>query len=245
MKKSNRKIRTVEIDGKTYFGYELDKNVYGERKRLYADTKEELEQKIQQAENERFKSLMCYLPQEPKLQDYANLYFRNAIGVVSSAELKSEILLMKSTVYGSGIDRNITELTADDVEKFYSTLTAKYQSDDIARLHEILKKVFEVAVRAGAETFEFDEVHLPKYDKNEEQSAKYLLSEQEMKLLLNNCLTNPKYGRNIWTVVLSLYTGIYFADILKIRHSDIHIDDREIISKGNAVPMSEECAVWL
>ena len=76
MSKSNRKIRRVELDGRQYYGYELDKAVYGVRERLYAETEEELQQKIQQADDERFRSLADGLPSKPTLKNYAELYFR-------------------------------------------------------------------------------------------------------------------------------------------------------------------------
>ena len=241
MKKSNRKIRQIEVDGKTYFAYELDKEIYGERIRLYADTREELEQKISQAEEERFRSLMKYLPANPKLKDYAELYFRNAMGSVSPTVLKSELLLVKSTVYGSEIDCEIKNLTAEKIQKFYAEL--QYQQTEINRLNDILQRIFDVAERAGADVKVLRNVQ--PNESTEEQDEHILLSEEEMKLLLQSCFAVTKYRRNMWGIIFSLYTGIKFSEVTKIRNSNLDLNEKTVISRDSKIPLSEECINWL
>ena len=241
MKKSNRKIRQVEIDNKTNFAYELDKEIYGERIRLYADTRDELEQKISQAEEERFRSLMKYLPANPKLKDYAELYFRNAMGSVSPTVLKSEIMLVKGVVYHSEIDIAVANLTAEKIQSFYAGL--HYQQEEIIRLNEILQKIFEVAERAGADVKVLRNVQ--PNENAEEQDEHILLSEEEMKLLLQSCLAVTKYRRNMWGIIFSLYTGIKFSEVTKIRNSNLDLNEKTVISRDSKIPLSEECINWL
>ena len=241
MKKSNRKIRQIEIDGKTYFAYELDKEIYGERIRVYADTREELEQKISQAEEERFRLLMNYLPAVPRLKDYAELYFRNAMGNVTPTVLKSELLLVKSTVYGSEIDCEIKNLTAEKIQKFYAEL--QYQQTEINRLNDILQRIFDVAERAGADipmlkNIQSDEIA-------EEKTGHVMLSEHEMKMLLQSCLAIKKYRKNMWGIIFSLYTGIKFSEVMKLRNGDFNLNEKFVISQDRKIILCDECVNWL
>lgn len=241
MKKSNRKIRQVKIDGRQCYGYELDKEIYGERIRLYADTEQELEQKISQAEEKRFQSLMQYLPASPALKDYADLYFRNAVGTVTPSALKSEIMLIKSTVCDSEIDCGIENLSAEKIQDFYNSL--KYQSEEIVRLNGILQRIFDTAERAGADVSGLKNISAE--DNPEEQTEHILLSESEMKTLLQSCLAVTKYRRNMRGIIFSLYTGIKFSEVMKIRNSDFHLNEKSVISKNSEVPLSDECTGWL
>ena len=241
MKKSTKKIRQVEMDGKMYFAYELDKEIYGKRIRLYADTKEKLEQKIQQASEERFKLLINCLPVSPSLKDYAELYFKNAIKSISPIALKSEIMLVKSTVYGSVIDTELSNLTAEKIEKFYTEL--HYQQEEINRLNEILQRIFDTAERAGADVTALKNIKTD--DNAEEQSEHVLLSDEEMKLLLQSCLAVTKYRKNMWGIIFSLYTGIKFSEVMKVKNSDLDLNEKIVISKGMKVPLNDECINWL
>ena len=241
MSKSNRKIRKVELDGRQYYGYELDKTVYGIRERLYAETEEELQQKIQQADDERFQSLADGLPSKPTLKNYAELYFRYSIGMASATELKAEILLVKNAVYGSEVDIDVRNLTPEKLQEFYKNLSEKYHSDDIARLHEILKKIFVVAERAGVDVPDLENWQVP--DKQDEKIQKDILTEYELKILLDTCLTIHK--QNMWGIIFSLYTGIKFSEVMKIRNSDFDFEEQVVLSKNFPVPMSDECVNWL
>ncbi len=241
MSKSNRKIRKVELDGREYYGYELDKAVYGIRKRLYAETEEELQQKIRQADNDRFQSLLNGLPSKPTLKNYAELYFKYNIGTVSVTELKAEILLVKNAVYGSAIDIDVRNLTHEKLQEFYETLSEKYHGDDIERLHEILKKIFVVAERTGVNVPDLENWQVP--DKQDEKIQKDVLTEYELKVLLDTCLTVHK--QNMWGIIFSLYTGIKFSEVMKIRNSDFHFKEQFVLSKNCLVPMSDECMNWL
>ena len=243
MSKSNRKIRKVELDGRQYYGYELDKAVYGIRKRLYAETEEELQQKIRQADNDRFQSLASCLPSRPTLKNYAELYFKYSMGIIPVTELKAEILLVKNAVYGSAIDIDIAKLTPEKLQEFYQTLSEKYHGDDIERLHEILQKIFSSAERTGADIPRLNDLHKPAEHHTDETVQKEILTEEELNLLLNTCLEIQR--KNMNSIIFVLYTGIRFSEVMKIRNSDFHFEEQFVLSKNCHVPMSDECVNWL
>ena len=45
----------------------------------------------------------------------------------------------------------------------------------------------------------------------------------------------------MWGIIFSLYTGIKFSEVMKIRNSDFHFEEQFVLSKNCPVPMSDEC----
>ena len=244
MKKSNRKIRFVETDGRQYYAYELVGKIYGKRKRLYAETKEELEQQIHQAEEERLRSLFSVLPSKPVLKDYANLYLKNEMIVSNPNRVTDDVMLAKNFLYGSEIDKNISEITSEDVRRFYKRLQSESTATPTEKLNDMLKRIFEFAELSGAETvnpeqFQIQDETLCADDKN------LFLSEQEMDYLMNTCKSFTKSGRSAWVVIFMLYTGIRFRDIPNIRHGGLHMEQKTVTVCGREYELSDECIVWL
>ena len=246
MKKKNYKIRQVETDGRLYYFYEMEWNLYGKRERFYASTEEELWEKLQQTEDERLKYLLKSVPENPVLNDYINLYFKGQLSIGSPAELKSDLLFVRTITSGSEIDRSITELSAENIQDYYQKLTAKYSTEEISRLHEILMEIFQSFSHIGIQTTDLGKVQLPDKKTDSDKSEKVLLSEQEMQVLMLQCqASRNSNNNNTWVIIFALYTGIYLNDIFEIHNSDVRLDDCTVIVGENAVPMCSECMEWL
>lgn len=246
MKKKNYKIRQVETDGKLYYFYEMEWNLYGKRERFYAPTEEELWEKLQKIEDERLKYLLKSAPKNPVLNDYINLYFKGHMSIGNPMELKSDLLFIRAMTSDSEINRNITELSTEDIQNYYTKLTAQYSIKEISRLHEILLEVFQSFNHVGIQTIDLSKVQLPDNETASGKSRKALLSKQEMENLLLQCQTSRNSNNNnAWVIIFALYTGICLNDIFEIRNSDVRLDDCTVIVSGNAVPMCSECTEWL
>ncbi len=63
MKKGTKKIRLVNTRGNEYYVYDLDEDMFGKKKRLYAKSEEELKAMIEKATEEREDALMKQKPQ--------------------------------------------------------------------------------------------------------------------------------------------------------------------------------------
>ena len=246
MKKKNYKIRQVETDGKIHYFYEMEWNLYGRRERFYAPTEEELWEQLQQTEDERLKYLMKSAPANPVLNDYINLYFKGQISIGNPSELKSDLLFVRAMTSGSEIDRSITELSAEDIQNYYTKLTAQHSMKEIGRLHEILTEIFRSFNHIDIQTADLSTVELPDKKTVPDKPRKELLSKQDMETLMLQCRTaRNSNNNNAWIIIFALYTGIYLNDIFEIRNRDVKLDDYTITVNGIAVPICIECVEWL
>lgn len=246
MKKKNYKIRQVETDGRLYYFYEMEWNLYGRRERFYAPTEEELWEKLQQTEDDRLKYLLKSAPSDAVLNDYINLYFKGQLSIGNPVEMKSDLLFVRTMTSGSEIDRSITELSAEDIQDYYQKLTAKYSTEEISRLHEILMEIFQSFSHIGIQTADLSKVQIPDRKTVSDKSEKALLSEQEMQILMLQCqASRNSNNNNAWVIIFALYTGIYLNDIFEIRNCDVRLDDCTVIVGENVVPVRSECMEWL
>ena len=247
MKKKNYKIRQVETDGKLYYFYEMEWNLYGKRERFYAPTEEELWEKLQHTEDEKLKYILKSAPENPVLNDYINIYFKGQLSIGNPMELKSDLLFVRTITFGSEIDHNITELSAEDIQNYYNKLTEKYSTAEISRLHEILTEIFQSFNHIGIQTADLSKIRIPDIKAVPDKSNKperNLLSENEMKTLMIQCRSS-RNSNNAFVIIFALYTGIYMNDIFEIRNSDIRLDDGTVIVKDRTVPICSECMEWL
>ncbi|MBD5159512.1 MAG: phage integrase family protein [Ruminococcus sp.] len=244
MKKKNYKIRQVETDGKLYYFYEMEWNLYGRRERFYAPTEEELWEKLQQTEDEKLKYILKSAPENPVLNDYINVYFKGQLSVGNSVEMKSDLLFVRTITSSSEIDRNITELSAENIQNYYNKLTEKYRTEEINRLHEILTEIFQSFNHIGIQTADLSKMQIPDKKTVSNKSERNLLSENEMKTLMIQCRSS-RNSNNAFVIIFALYTGIYMNDIFEIRNHDVRLDDGAVIVKDRTVPVCTECMEWL
>ena len=141
MRKGTKKIRKVNTGLKEYYVYDLDEDAAGKRKRLYAATESELKEKIRKAEEERQLHLSYQKPEDLLLESYVKFYFKNTIGNVPSSNIKRSLQVFQSVVFPSEINKDITTISVEDIEKFYKGLVEKYSSESIELIHEYLSLI--------------------------------------------------------------------------------------------------------
>ncbi|MDE6832804.1 MAG: tyrosine-type recombinase/integrase [Ruminococcus sp.] len=244
MKKKNYKIKKIETEDRFYYFYEMEWNLYGKRERFYAPTEEELWEKLQHTEDERLKYLMTSFPENNVLNDYINFYFKGQLCIGNPIEMKSDLLFIRTITSGSEIDRNITELSAEDIQSYYNKLTALHSSEEIIRLHEIFTEIFQSFNHIGIKTPDLNSIQIPDIKKVKNKYERILLSENEMETLMIQCL-GSRNSNNAFVVIFALHTGIYLNDIFEIRNHDIQLDDSAVNVKGKTVPICPECLEWL
>ena len=246
MRKGTKKIRYVSTKNNSYYVFDLDEDITGKRRRLYADTEEELKRKIAEAESERKLQLFYQTPTGCRLKDYVVFYFKNAVGNIPSVKIKHLLDLFEKTVFDSEIDRDMTELTADELYLFYKKLLDKYPEKSVLEIHDTLGRTFALANSTNATDFDYSQVKFPE-KANEVFSREYIMDSQEMAELLKYCLNDNcrKYGSNELVIVLALYTGLSFSKISRIRTSDVNLEESFLFSDGRKIPLSGECTAWL
>ncbi|MDE6834933.1 MAG: site-specific integrase [Ruminococcus sp.] len=222
----------------------MEWNLYGKRERFYSPTEEELWEKLQQTEDEKLKYILKSAPENPVLNDYINVYFKGQLSIGNPVEMKSDLLFIRTITSGSEIDRNITELSADDIQNYYQKLTAKYSMEEIIRLHEILTEIFQSFNHIGIQTTDLSKIQIPDKKTVSNKPERNLLSENEMKTLMIQCRSS-RNSNNAFVIIFALYTGIYLNDIFEIKNRDVRLDAGAVIVKDRTVPVCTECIEWL
>ena len=149
MRRGTKEIRKVFTGSREYYVYDLDKDFFGKSKRIYAATEGELKEKIAAAEAERTAVLETYRPVGKKLSDYVRFYFKCAVTQEAIPTIKKLTTLFDNAVFDSPIDKNIDEITQEDMQKFYNTIVLKFEQVNIDKITDVLKKTFTLAKEAG------------------------------------------------------------------------------------------------
>lgn len=246
-KKAIRKVCTGKNE---YYVYDLDEDAFGKRKRLYGKTEAELKEKIEQAEKEKELKLNYQKPRSDLLKDYIIFYFKNAIGNVPAKRLKHYLHLSENAIFGSEIDKNITEISAMDFQDFLEKMNEKYSGESVKEIYEILSSSFDFAEKNGKDISDFSEVKIPER-KSGRIVTEYILSPDEIVNLIEFCKQDKctRYGKTELVVVFALMTGLLISEIQGIRVNDIDYDKKTLSmvkrGKKKLFPLSDECVSWL
>ncbi len=229
-----------------YYVYDLDVDEHGKRKRLYADTEEDLKKKIEEAKNNKQEELNGQIPIGSRLQDYVKFYFKNIIGKIATVKINHLIKLFSNAVFNTEIDHNMDENTEEDILRFYNQLLDKYLYENVLEIDDVLRNTYALANKTGAVQFDYSVIPVPqgKYDWG---GAEYIMNGEEMQVLLKYCLEDncQKYGSNELVTVFAIYTGLYFSKIVKINENDVDLDNATVVTEGRKISLSPECVEWL
>lgn len=239
MRKGTKKIRHVNTGTGDYYVYDLDEDAFGKRKRLYGKTEAELKEKIEQAEKERELILASQRPKGKKLSDCVRYYFKSSIGKINASDIKRLLTLFDNTVKNSGIDKDIDELTADDIQQFLDKSSEVYHRQSVMELRGHLQKVFELF----EQDIDFGDITID----DEAQPASCVISPSEYEEVIKYCLMDncTKCGQNERLFLFSLFTGLPFSKVKKLNQSDLNFDDRTFTIDGMVYPLSERACAWL
>ena len=251
MKKGTKKIRLVNTRGNEYYVYDLDEDIFGKKKRLYAKSEEELKVMIEKATEDRKTELMKQKPQGRGLKEYVTFYFKNAVGNVPSVNIKRWITLFENAVYGSTLNRDMNEITAEMICDFYAQIIDRYPLDSVNEIDEILRKTFTLANSMEVTDFDYSAVPTPKklmkdMGKQNEQTE-YIAEESELDAMLKFCLDDNcrKYKKNELVLTFALLTGFPIDDIARLKGSDFDLSIPAVTFRDRKISLDERTAEWL
>lgn len=239
MQKGTKKIRHVNTGTGDYYVYDLDEDAFGKRKRLYGKTEAELKEKIEQAEKERELVLASQRPQSKKLSDCVRFYFKSSIGKINASDIKRLLTLFENTVKDSDIDRNIDELTADDIQRFLDKSSEIYHRQSVMELRGHLQKVFELY----EQNIDFDSIRI----NDDAQPASCIITPSEYEEVIEYCLLDncTKCGQNERLFLFCLFTGVSFTQAKKLNLEDLDFENKTFRIEKTVYPLSDKACGWL
>ena len=248
MRELQNSIRTVNIKGKVYYVYDLKSQYTNKKQRVYGNTEEELIEKVNARIDEQISENVYIKPEKPILREYIELYFKNSLNTMSATKLKRFSQVVEGSIYGSEIDKDMTELTAEELSTFFRGLFDKYPVESVIKSYEIVGEAFKLSNLYGDTDFNFSKVKLPKVNK-QPKTYPYILTPDEYDRLLNFCLDDNchTYGSGELIITLALYTGVKYTELTKTTADNFYEKDGKAYLKiGKAdTPLSEECVNWL
>lgn len=246
MRKGTKGIRKVFTGTNEYYVYDLDENIFGKRKRLYAKTEGELKEKIEEAEQERNLSLALYKPKTKILSDYVRYYFKNAVGNIPSRDIKRLIILFERSVFESEIDKDIDTITEAELQNFYDDLIEKFPLESVKDIDRVLRKTFKLSNKEGLTSFDFKKIKLPKNNVSS-VNVSYILNPEEFESMLSFCIADncTRYGKNQLLIIFSMMTGLKLSSIKKLTPKDFDLEKKLVFTENRFFPLSEKCVLWL
>lgn len=246
MVKGTKKIRQVNTGLKEYYVYDLDEDVAGKRKRLYANSEAELIEKIRLAEEERQVRLSYQKPDNLLLESYVRFYFKNAVGNIPSKNIKRSLQVFQRVVFPSEINMDITKISVSDVEYFYKKLIEKYSAQSIELIHEFLCKTFELSNALGITSFDTSKIAVPTR-KNGELISEHIMNADELKVMTDYCVEDDcgRYGRSELVIIFSLLTGLKISEIQRLTKENVSSDFTTLSFESRVFPLSERASIWL
>lgn len=240
LKRGTKKIREINTQNNHYFVYDLDKDILtGKRKRLYAHTLEELEEKIKKEEQERKQLIDKTKPKSTKLSDCINVCFKEILKTQrSNVELGRKVMLIKNTVHNSEIDIPIEEITIDLMQDFFDKVSNIYLRKSVEELLETLRITFNLYDR----DFDFNKIEI-----EEKPVEGYIFTPEEYEsfikfCLFDNCTTS---GRNQIIILFCMFTGILISNAKRLEVKDLDFENDQINVSGKVYPMDERTKTWL
>ena len=248
-RKENPEINYVETaKGRWYFAYNYYDSEFGKQKRLYAETREALEEKIRHMKEEEERKLAAYLPKTTLLKDWASYYFKSLVSKCPATDLKNLIRLFDTSVFGSEIDKDMTEITVEEMQDFYILLNNRYEIKNVIKADSALREIFKIAGEKGVQTFDYSEIPVPEKvvdNRFREVPSGYMPTPEEQKAILDYCLSHPTLGSLSWTIIFASFTGIKLTYTAKLLHKNFNLEEKTVDTGNGIVPLSDECVDWL
>lgn len=243
-----KKIKLIEQNGSTYYMYPFSKYTTGSRdKKIYAKSLEELEKKVMAYYQE-----MRAVPevQTTLLKDYVEYWSKKSFGIIETTEIVKILNLFQVMVYDY-LNADISQITLDDMQKFYSRMKMDFPFENIQKVDRTLREVFEYAKNNGVVNFDFSEIPVCTEQNcgSEMCPVEHILTPEQQKHLLRYCLSDTATKRSSWLLVFTLMTGLLASKAVKIQYKDCNFENSQITVKltSNTFPflLNDEVINWL
>lgn len=246
MRKGTKKIRKVNTGSGIYYVYDLDEDVAGKIKRLYAKSETELLAKIEKANEEKRIALSYQKPDDTLLESYVKFYLKNAVGNIPSSTIRRVLQTFERVIFPTEINREMETISRKDIELFYKSLSEKYSIDTLTEIHDFLGRTFELSNSLGVTKLDFSKVKAPER-KEGLKVAEYIMTPQELQVMLDYCVQDDciRFGKGELLVTFMLMTGLRATQIQKIQYEDVAKDFRSVHLKTFDFSLSEQASEWL
>lgn len=247
------KIRKVFTGTNEYYVYDMKADMFGKRKRIYGRSESEVYQKIEEALQEQEQKILSLDVGEEKISDYIRCYFKGIVKNNNTSDVKRQLRFCERAVFGSQIDKNISEINEQDIQEFYNFLSQSYAYESIKDIDKIFKKIFEIAAIRNAKHIDFKSLTIPKV-KLPRDGNNYIFSPEEYEEVLSFCIEDncQRFGKNEQLITFCLFTGLKIDTVTKLTADNIDLKNGTItyrIGRSNprdiTAKLSDRCIQWL
>ncbi len=242
------KVKLIELNGSFYYMYSFSKKETGSKdKKIYAKSEEELEEKVM-----AFYRDMRAVPkvQTTLLKDYVDYWAKKSFGIIEMPEIVKILNLFNVMVYDY-LNADITAITLEDMQNFYRKMQRDFPYNNVQKIDNTLRAVFDYANKDGITTFDFNEIPVcTEQDCGSEICPiEYLPTPEQQKHLLEYCLADTNTKRSSWLLVFTLMTGLLASKAVKIRYRDCDFENKQVTVSltKNVFPfqLNDEIINWL
>lgn len=246
MAKKKNNINRIFNGRDYYYAYRMPPDIFGKRKRLYAKTEEELLAKIEKYEQEKDEILRAYKPGAKKLADYIVYYFRHAVECFTNTKIDLKKRLFERTILNSKLNKDIDELTTEEINDYYRELSEKYTSANIKQINELIQNACTLAVKDGIScVVDFSQIIFPD-DTIKRNKKDYILSPEEFDILLNYCIndTDSKNHKNTFIIIVIMLTGLPLSSVTNLRYRDVDLKRGVLSLEDREYCLTDEAKTW-
>lgn len=251
--KEKKEYAKNKINGIDYLWKYLpdELNLFDRKIKIVGKTEKEIDTKFARRTAEIREQIKQMMPENHTLKSVILAYFRCVIGDVRKLDgIEKMSKMCEDSIFGSKIDKDIEDITLEDISTFYSEQSQKYIKDDLKILHKVIKRAFSISGAAGVTSITleqldevFDNVTTPRKKGKE---ADYIPTPEDLDKLLDFCLkggTKKFWSNNKQKLTFVLLTGLNTAEAI---NAEIDIDKLpDIKVKERVFRVDERTEEWL
>lgn len=241
---SNYKLVIREINGNTYYSYTFPADIYSKRKRVYGKTEYEVLRKISE-EMERRAGGGQGKPQSDSFLDHLEYYFKWSLMPNSKNTNERQKFMVEKYVRNSNLDKNITEITTDDVNDFFHLLVGFVSVETMKELFKIFEATFRAAQNNGVKIIAIlDNVELPK---RSSIIKEYIPTTEEYLMLRDYCIqkNDIEVLSALQAIITSFFLGLKIEDTAKIKCKDVDLENNTVKVEDRIVKIRPEFKEWI
>lgn len=254
MKKAKKEYAKNNINGIDYLWKYLPEelNLFDRKVKIFGKTEKEIDTKFARKTAERRELIKQMMPENHTLKSVILAYFMYVKGDVRKLnEIEKMYKLSEDSIFGSNIDKDVEDITLEDISTFYNEQSKKYIKDDFKVLNKVIKKAFIISGAAGVTSItleQLDEVfnNATSTSSTEGKEPEYIPTPEDLDKLLNFCLeggTKKFWSNNKQKLTFVLLTGLNTSEAI---NAEVDIDKLpDIKVKGREFRIDEHTEEWL
>ncbi len=238
------KLVLKTVGGNTYYTYTFPMDMFGRRKRVYGKTEEEVLEKIAN-EVERRGGGGAGVPKSDSLMEHLEYYLRWSLAPDTKNKKNRQRFLVERYIKNSVIDKNINEITIDDINDFFKKLVDFISLSVIKELFGILDFTFKAARNNGrSDVISLEGVELPKKSSYVEE---YIPTTEEYLMFRNYCIqmNDEKSVPALQSIIVGSFLGLKLKDVAKIKCGDIDLENNVVRVEDRTIKIRPEFKEWI